>query len=481
MQGESFRRAISWLILLALLGLATVEYRTTEKLPCCSAPRAAALREAGARGVGSALSRLAPRPAGFRELRGALNRYGKLMARGGWAPIGAGEALRLASSGARVRVLRRRLAAGGDLKLPVDWPVFDAAVEAAVRRFQARHGLEVDGVVGKHTLAELDLAVQARIRQLEVNLERLRWLPNRFGDEYVLVNIPAFQLYAYRAGRLELEMPVVVGQPNKPTPILTAQMKYVVFSPYWNVPPKIATQEIWPQLVADQGYLGRKNYEIVTASGEPFDADRLSAEQLVRGGLRIRQRPGRQNSLGGVKFIFPNRHDVYLHDTPEDRLFHRARRDFSHGCVRVARPAELAAWVLRGRWSRERILTAMGRDQEEHVRLAEAIPVFMVYRTAWVDREQIVHFRRDIYGLDAARSRALDRMERRRPQPEVARATPAPAREVDAPGIIAGYGSGAQGVGPGLELRASDRLDSVAGTGPGGAAAGGDDTGAGTL
>jgi murein L,D-transpeptidase YcbB/YkuD len=232
-------------------------------------------------------------------------------------------------------------------------------------------------------------------------------------------------------------------------------------------------------MVADAGYLGRKNYEIVTVSGAAFDGG-VSASELRRGALRIRQRPGPLNSLGRVKFIFPNRFDVYLHDTPEGRLFARARRDFSHGCVRVARPAELADWALRGAWPPERIAAAMRRGEEQHVRLAESIPVYIVYRTAWVDAQRVVQFRRDIYGLDAALSRALDGAAPLPQQLQIAREAPTGPARVDRPDIIAGYGSGASGVGTGLGLRAARGVDPMAIAG-GGAVSGGDDTGSGTF
>jgi murein L,D-transpeptidase YcbB/YkuD len=298
---------------------------------------------------------------------------------------------------AAVPDMRRLLTMLGDLSddtaPPKDSRRYDATLAAGVRRFQQRHGRSDDAVIGKMTLQDLRVPPQHRVQQIELALERLRWLPAQFAERYIVVNMPEFRLRAFDAGNESprLTMGVVVGSAAQgdETPILHANMRYVVFQPIWTVPDAIVREEIRPKLEKDPAYLEKQNMEY----------DSLG---------RIRQRPGPNNSLGLVKFIFPNPHQVYLHDTPSKDLFRRSRRDFSHGCIRVADPVALAEFVLDGDWDRERIVEAMKKGPERNrVDLAAPIPVYLLYTTAVVDAEGRIFFYDDIYGHDARLAQAL--------------------------------------------------------------------------
>jgi murein L,D-transpeptidase YcbB/YkuD len=255
--------------------------------------------------------------------------------------------------------------------------------------------------------------VEARIRQIELNLERWRWLPANLGDRYILVNVPEMRLRVYEGGNIPLSMAVVVGTPATPTPIFTDEMTYVVLSPYWNVPDSIAQGETLPGLLKDPNYLARNNMESVDKDGQTVAPEDMDQSALDR--YRFRQRPGKANSLGLVKFMFPNQYNVYLHDTPAESLFARAGRAFSHGCVRVEEPVALAKYVLRDQsaWTPEAIDAAMHSGSEKSVSLTEPIPVYLGYWTAHVDEAGILNFRADVYGIDADQNRRLtERMNR---------------------------------------------------------------------
>ena len=358
------------------------------------------IKEALGRGVAATLQDIASRHHGYRDLRDALARYRNLQAEGGWSAVPDGDKLVKGSSGPRVVALRRRLAITGDLQGPADDPLYDQAVVEAVMHFQRRNGLPIDGVAGEGTLAVLNLPVEARIGQIEINLERRRWLAETLGQEYVLVNIPELWLEGRRGGELRLEMPVIVGAPSRPTPLFADEMSSVVFHPYWNVPASIAVDEILPKAQADPRYLTRNDYEVVGSEGEPMEASSLREEDLRNETIRIRQKPGPKNSLGKVKFLFPNQFDVYFHDTPAGALFQQPERDLSHGCIRVERPGDLAELVLEGQWSRQQIEEALAAGEEQHVALEKPVPVYLLYHTAWAEEDGTVQFREDIYGLD---------------------------------------------------------------------------------
>lgn len=292
-------------------------------------------------------------------------------------------------------------------------PVYGQALEAAVQLFQARHGLDPDGVLGKRTFAELNTPLEQRVRQLELALERWRWMPREIPDTLIVVNIPAFLLRAYeiREGRAvrALAMKVIVGKEFTPTPLLAKSMRYIVFSPYWEVPPSIALKELLPKFARNPQYAVENGFVIEGVQGSlPLDERAFS---LVRSGrARIRQKPGPRNALGAVKFMFPNEFNVYLHSTPTPSLFGRPERAFSHGCVRVERPVDLAEFTLRGHpsWNRERIEAAMASGTPVTVMLPRPIPVYFVYSTAVVSEGGTVRFLRDVYGIDRRVLQALE-------------------------------------------------------------------------
>ncbi|MDQ3486383.1 MAG: L,D-transpeptidase family protein, partial [Acidobacteriota bacterium] len=255
----------------------------------------------------------------------------------------------------------------------------------------------------------------------KLNMERWRWLPRDLGDRYILVNIPEMRLDVYEGDRVPLTMKVVVGKPDSQTPIFNDEMTHIVFSPYWNVPPSIAQDETLPSVMKDPEFLARNNMEVVDSSGTPVDASSIDLSNPS--GYRFRQRPGNDNSLGLVKFMFPNQFNVYLHDTPADSLFERAARSFSHGCVRVEDPVALAQYVLRDQpdWSADRIREAMEAGTEKHVKLKSPIPVFLGYWTARVRPDNTVQFRKDVYEVDGKlQARLNDRLARLRRSGEAA-------------------------------------------------------------
>jgi murein L,D-transpeptidase YcbB/YkuD len=277
-----------------------------------------------------------------------------------------------------------------------------------VARFRVRHGLPGDSVADRATIGAMNIPVETRIRQIEINLDRYRWLPAELTDRYVLVNIPDYHLYAYDDGKLSFEQRVIVGdQYQNTTPVFADSMTYLVFRPEWNVPPGILAREILPALQDDDDYdLAARGLEVVDSTGKvvkdpsDIDWDDLDTADLP---YRIRQPPGSRNALGRVKFMFPNRFNIYLHDTPSRKLFDRERRTLSHGCVRVEDPAQLAAFVLNGQdgWGESKIEAAMDGAAEGNrmVPLEKPLPVYLLYLTAFV-RDGQVHFRNDPYGKD---------------------------------------------------------------------------------
>jgi murein L,D-transpeptidase YcbB/YkuD len=320
-------------------------------------------------------------------------------------------------------LLARRLAALGDLAVaPTASPaLYDAPLVDALRTFQRRHGLDDDGVIGAATLARLEVPPAGRARQLELALERLRWTPLLQRERMVVINIPEFVLRAYevRDGRIAVRhaMKVIVGKAmDTRTPLIDADLRYIEFSPYWNVPPSIARAELVPRLRRDPAYWAREGFEFVWADGR-VDTGLSAAglDAVLAGRLRIRQRPGPHNALGDIKFVFPNHENIYLHHTPSTALFERTRRDFSHGCIRVEHPVELAAFVLHGmpQWDAARIRHAMGQGVSATLRLDEPVRVLIAYGTALVKDGQ-VYFFDDLYGQDRTLDAALRSVSLRR-------------------------------------------------------------------
>jgi murein L,D-transpeptidase YcbB/YkuD len=359
----------------------------------------------------------------YRGLRGMLARYRSLAADQALAPVPTFVAtVRPGDSYAGLGVLHHRLVALGDLPADVPAPseplVYDGVLVDGVKHFQIRHGLEPDGVLGKSTQAALRVPLAARVRQIELALERLRWLPHLGHERFVAVNIPMFRLWAWDSippdGAPSFDMGVIVGRAlNTQTPVFVEEMRSVIFRPYWNIPSSILRHEILPAVERDPEYLRRQNMEIVSGSGDDARPVPATAENLARlrqGQLRVRQRPGPNNALGLVKFVFPNDENVYMHGTPAMQLFSRFRRDFSHGCVRVEDPLALAEWVLKDQpeWSRDRILAAMQGSGPLRLDLRQPIQVILFYITAVVMPDDgTLRFAEDIYGHDGKLEKAL--------------------------------------------------------------------------
>ena len=384
-----------------------------------------ALLRAAAAGdrVANVAADLAPALVQYRALRRALATYRSLASAGIAALPSVTVAVHPGESYSGLDALTRQLRALGDLPADVPVPfsgtnVYDGAVVPAVKRFQIRHGLEADGVLGRATQAALRVPLAWRMRQIELALERLRWLPDLGRQRFIALNIPMFTFWAWDSipptGAPSFGMRAIVGRAlNTRTPVFVEEMRQVVFRPYWNVPRSILTKEILPLLARDPSYLSLHDLEIVRGQGDDAHAEADTAENhalLRQGALRLRQRPGPANSLGLVKFVFPNDANVYMHGTPAQELFGRSRRDFSHGCVRVEDPAALAAWVLQNdpQWNQERIQAAMSGPTTQSVDLANPIQVILFYVTAVVMPEDgTIHFAEDIYRHDLRLDRAL--------------------------------------------------------------------------
>ena len=287
---------------------------------------------------------------------------------------------------------------------------YDQALSDGVKKYQHRHGITEDGKLTPQTVKSLNVPLSARVTQLQNSLERWRWLPDQYLNARIIVNLPEFVLHAYDAQHQpEFTMKVVVGKVvgEHETPVFAHMMKYLVFRPYWSVPVDIARKELVPHIVTNKAYLETKNFEVTNNKGDVLTD--YTAHQVAQGGVMVREKPGPKNSLGLVKFMFPNQYDVYLHSTPATELFNRTRRDFSHGCVRVQEPAKLAAWVLDGQqdknnedWDLDKVTEAMNSGPDNHqVNLKTPIPIVIFYVTGFVEDDGDTHFFDDIYGYDA--------------------------------------------------------------------------------
>lgn len=370
--------------------------------------------------VKQALEGIEPPFEGYRRTQQALQLYIAMAQedRGGSLPVPK-KPVDLGGSYAATSQLADLLRRLGDLpeqEVPLDSTTYGGPLVDAVKHFQARHGLEADGRLGKATLTQLNLPLTHRIRQLQLTLERWRWVPHSFPRPPIVVNIPEFKLRAMNSSyETELEMKVVVGKAYRhQTPVFAADMNQVIFRPYWNVPLSIQRAELLPKLEREPSYLEKNHYEVVTPENRfvtTANLDSATLAQLRSGKLRIRQTPGPENALGLVVFRFPNKHNVYLHATPATELFSKSRRDFSHGCIRAEKPVQLAAWVLRDQpeWTPDRIAAAMNGEKTIQVTLDRTIPVLIVYATAVVSGSGEVRFFEDIYGQDAELERLLAR------------------------------------------------------------------------
>lgn len=323
----------------------------------------------------------------FYQLQGKLKLYASVVKAGGWSVIKTNvKKLRQGQSNAAITTLKKRLQVSGDFADADTGKLFTPALYDAVKKVQRSFGLKEDGAITTELLDKLNVPAEERMQQMLVNLERLRWLPEPQRDR-IVANIPEYKLHVYEEGKEVLFMNIVVGKAANRTVIFSDELEYIVFSPYWNVPRSIVRNEIVPAMNRNSNYIDRNNMDITGYSnGLPI----------------VRQKPGAGNALGKVKFIFPNRYNIYLHDTPAKTLFSKESRAFSHGCVRVQEPFTLAQYLLRKKeaWTDKKIKAAMNSQKEDWVKLDNPLPVYLLYLTSWVDEDGILNFRDDIYGHD---------------------------------------------------------------------------------
>jgi L,D-transpeptidase YcbB len=365
--------------------------------------------------VAAVLQSLLPVAPDYDRLRQALQKYQALVAAGGWPAVVSDRKIEPGQKGAVVKALRARLVVEGDLAAEVrEGDGFDAALAAAVRHFQTRHGIAVDGRVGEATLAALNVTAAQRVAQIKLTLERWRSMPRSFPATRLVVNIPAETLALYRADALELTSRVIVGALDHPTPVLAARISATLFNPPWNVPASITRKEIQPKLERDPGYLARNHYVIIgRGGGDPHGKDiNWKRTDVLKRGWRLQQEPGPWNSLGGVKFELPNALDVYLHDTPTRPLFGRALRAASHGCVRVEEARPLASTLLGADWPASAIDQAIEAGETKRVFLKVVVPVYLLYLTSVADEDGTIAFYDDVYGRDQRLQAALEARRR---------------------------------------------------------------------
>lgn len=325
----------------------------------------------------------------YQSLKKQLIRFNDIADKGGWSPIDLENKHKYKQGDSNQVILqvKKRLYASGDLTQMDSTEKYNTALYDAVLRSQKRFGFHEDGVIDAAFVKELNVPVKQRIEQIMINLERMRWLPEKPAPNRIVANIPEFKIHVYENNQEAFEMDIVVGKEGHNTVIFNDELKYIVFSPYWNVPASIVKAEIMPAMNRNPGYLASHNMEVTGHHGStPV----------------IRQKPGASNSLGRVKFLFPNNYNIYFHDTPAKSLFNKEKRAFSHGCMRLADAEKLAIYLLRNQpeWTQEKIEDAMHESKEKWVTLKDPIPVFVSYFTAWVDDEGLLNFRDDIYGHD---------------------------------------------------------------------------------
>jgi murein L,D-transpeptidase YcbB/YkuD len=369
--------------------------------------------------IKDSLESLSPKNPEYQRLKKALARYMLSAKYGGWKSITT--QMKQGDYGSGVVALRRRLEASGDLTAmhtSRDEKLFDATVTGAVKRFQRRYGLNPDGMVGPLTLKTLNIPVENRIRAIELNMERLRWLPGDL-DTYVLVNLANFTLKMVKKGETAGGMKVIIGKQFKSTPTFGSSMTSIELNPAWNIPDSITREDLYPRFSNSPSYLAEHDIKILKgwdSSEEVVDSNDIDIEDILdsRKGLRLRQSPGGSNPLGRVKFLMPNRFEIYLHDTPAEYLFEKEVRTFSHGCIRVEKPVDLAAFVMGSspRWTRNKLLAAIKTGDHYALNLPESVNILVVYLTAWADEQGNTMFRNDVYGRDAELDAALRRTVR---------------------------------------------------------------------
>jgi murein L,D-transpeptidase YcbB/YkuD len=365
--------------------------------------------------LGTQLQSLRPPGRYYAALTTALAEHRALQARGSWPLVPAGDTLKPGMVDPRVPLLRARLTASGEFAQPVapqENTIYDAPLIAAVEAFQQRHGLAVDGAVGRGTLAALNVPLATRIDQIRINLERLRWVFRDLGEEYVAVNIAGYQAVYFRDGEVRWRGRAIVGRPYRQTPIFRDELSYLELNPTWTVPPTILREDILPKLRQNPAYLREKKLRVVDPNGGAVSASNIDWRRVSATNFRyfLRQDPGPDNALGRIKFMFPNAHAVYLHDTPARELFAQPERSFSSGCIRIEQPLDLAVELLDDpqRWNLATLNAALDTRRTQRVNLPSRVPIMLLYLTVFPDETGHLQFRRDIYSRDSGVLQALN-------------------------------------------------------------------------
>lgn len=363
------------------------------------------------------LAGLPPSHQHYTELKTALKTYRTMAKEGEWPKIPAGETIRPGDPDDRVPAIIHRLARSLDLDSNVSGLThYDSSLIPFIVQLQTMYGLEPDGIIGQKTLAAMNIPLSGLIQQIIINMERWRWRQHDLGKKYILVNIVNFNLSAFDKEHIALAMPVIVGGLKHQTPVFSGRIRYVDMNPYWNIPKSIAVNEELPKLKKDPYYLVNKHIRLFSngnANAQELDSTAINWAGVTRARMakyRLRQDPGPWNSLGKIKFVFPNAYAVYMHDTPGKGLFSYSRKDFSHGCIRVSNPLRLAAFVLEDtpeKWSLEKIDDIFNSGKRRVIRLPSPLPVHITYQTTWVDKNGIIYFNEDLYGLDEALMKAF--------------------------------------------------------------------------
>jgi len=360
--------------------------------------------------VTEVFKRIEPGHNGYQALLKHLNAYQAIARQGGWVSIAPGPVVRPGQHHSQVPHIRQRLKVTNDLiaNSTDTSDRMDVTLVEAVKLFQARHGLAIDGAVGLHTRAAMNVPVEERIDQIRVNVERWRWLPSDLGKRYLLINLAGFELYAREHGKTVLAMPVIIGKQYRETPSFSGKVRYLEINPYWTVPKSIVLKDLIPAQLRDPDFFKRKKIRVFdgwTENAKELDITEVPLRKLNNNYFpyRFRQDPGPTNSLGRVKFMFPNPYDIYLHDTPKRYLFDRQVRAFSSGCIRVSDAVRLTAYLLNAPTQKkeEDVLRWIYREENRALSLVHTVPVYLLYMTAWADWDGKLNFRNDIYGRDA--------------------------------------------------------------------------------
>jgi len=335
----------------------------------------------------------------------AVKKYEEITKNGGWTLLPDDLHLEEGDSNRYVPALKRQLAMTGDYSGDTTSRFFDEILAGAVMKFQLRHGLPQDGIVGTTTLDALQVSAEDKLGILKTNLERLRWMPENLGDKYIVINIPEYEMVVMENQKEIMNMAVIVGTIENETPVFHDRLEYIVFSPTWTVPKSIIEKEMLPEIRKNPDYFKERDYRVYDSWAEDaseLDPEDVDWDKMTADSIKIVQNPSTTNSLGRVKFMMPNSVAIYLHDTPANHLFSENQRTFSHGCIRLERPVEFANYLLKENkeWDEERIRKSLTLDEPVIARLKEHIPVYITYRTAWATSDGLVHFREDIYGLD---------------------------------------------------------------------------------